>query len=522
MQSSVYKKVGIASLIMMGSVFLSRIVGVLRESVLAFAGGAGGDVDAYLAAFSIPELLNHVVATGFLSITFIPIFSRYLVEEKEEESWQVFSLIFAVFGFFLICLVVPACIWADRLVGYFVPGITDPEKLALVVRMTRIVLPAQVLFFFGGLFMAVQFAKERFLFPAMAPLIYNLGIILGGLLLGPVLGIEGFAWGVVAGALIGSFALQWVGAKQVGMRFSFCLNLRHPALKQYFLLTLPLMLSLTMNFSTEFFFRFFGSFMKEGTIAALNYGLRVLFVLVGIFGQAIGTAIYPFMSRLAAEGRLDEMNDLLNRTLRYLSLVIPFSILFMVLRHEIVQILFQRGRFDTAAAALTSQLLPYLLIGAFAFSAQTVVVRGFYATKDMLFPAIFSTIAVLVSLPFYWLGMEWLGPAGVALGVSFSALLQVIFLYVAWNRRSDNAGSKDVYRHVIKIILLGSCFGVVLEGVKKTALIGFNSSSFSGALLMCVVLGILFLLLLFAVGKILRIHEIDEILMKPWCRLKGQ
>ena len=520
MQRSLHKKVGIASLIMMSSVFLSRLTGLLREIFIASASGAGGDVDAYQLAFLLPEILNHVVATGFLSVTFIPIFNQYLVRDMEEEGWRSFSLILTVFTLILAVLIATACVWANLLVGLVAPGIHDPSTKALAVRMTRIILPAQAFFFAGGLFMAVQFSKERFLLPALAPLIYNLGIIVGGVLLGPWIGIEGFAWGVLFGALIGSFFVQWIGARRVGMSFKVSLNILHPDLRRFLFLSIPLMIGLTMTFSTEFFFRFFGSYMPEGTVAALNYGLRVMLILVGLFGQAVGTASYPFMSRLVAEGRLNEMNRLLNRTLCYLSLVIPLSVLFIVLRHEVIFILFQRNRFDAAATEVTSHLLGFLLIGAFAFSAQTVVVRGYYAMQDTLFPAIFGTTAVLLTIPVYLLGIKWLGSAGVPLGVSLSSILQVTVLYALWNRRSKNQDSRNVYRHVGRMILLSVFLGAALEGFRRIILLWVDPWTFQGAAFASLALGLLFLILLYLAGKTLRVEEIREVLGEPMRRIR--
>ena len=520
MKRSLHKKVGIASLIMMSSVFLSRLTGLLREMFIASAGGAGGDVDAYQLAFLLPEILNHVVATGFLSVTFIPIFNQYLVRDMEEEGWRTFSLILTVCTFVLAVLIATACVWANPLVGLVAPGIHDPSIKALAVRMTRIILPAQAFFFAGGLFMAVQFSKERFLLPALAPLIYNLGIIVGGVLLGPWIGIEGFAWGVLFGALIGSFFVQWIGAKRVGMSFAVNLNVSHPDLRRFLFLSIPLMIGLTMTFSTEFFFRFFGSYMPEGTVAALNYGLRVMLILVGLFGQAVGTASYPFMSRLVAEGRLNEMNRLLNRTLCYLSLVIPLSVLFIALRHEVIFILFQRNHFDAAATKVTSHLLGFLLIGAFAFSAQTVVVRGYYAMQDTLFPAIFGTAAVLLSIPVYLLGIKWLGSAGVPLGVSLSSILQVTLLYALWNRRSKNQDSRNVYRLMGKMVLLSVFLWAALEGFRRIILSGVDQWTFQGAVFTSLALGLLFFILLYLVGKMLRIEEIREVLGEPMRRIR--
>jgi putative peptidoglycan lipid II flippase len=516
---SLYKKIGIASLIMMVSVLLSRVIGLLREVVIAYVGGTGAAVDAYQMAFVLPEILNHVAATGFLSITFIPIFNKYLVNQREREGWRVFSLILSSFGSLLLIFLVAAWFHADHLVTLFAPGIDDPAVKALTIRMTRIVLPAQFFFFTGGLFMAVQFSKEHFLIPALAPLLYNLGIITGGLVLAPWIGIEGFAWGVLGGAVAGNFAVQWFGAARLGMRFKICFEWTHPDLKHYFLLTLPLILGLTMTFSTEFFFRFFGSYMPRGAVAALNYGLRIMFILVGLFGQAVGTAFYPFISRLATEGRMLEMNRLLDRTVRTLSIVIPFSVFLMVIRHEAVFMLFQRGRFDAAATALTADLLPFLLLGAFAFSAQTVVVRGYYALQNTLFPALLGTAAVLLSIPVYILSMQRLGASGVALGVSVSAFIQVALLYICWNRRTQNKNSRHVYGAVFKMTLLSIFLGSALEAIRRIVFSALDATTFSGALLTCFGLGVLFLCLLYVACRIMKMADILEIIEKPLQKL---
>lgn len=521
MQGSLFKKVGIASMIMMSSVLLSRVMGLLREVVIAYAGGVRSEVDAYQVAFILPEILNHVVATGFLSITFIPIFTQYLIMNREADGWRIFSLIFTFFGSVLLILILIGILWADPLVGLIAPGIHDPATKSLAVRMTRIALPAQFFFFAGGLFMAVQFSKEHFVLPALAPLIYNLGIILGGLVLGPRLGIEGFSWGVLAGAVIGNFIIQWVGARRMGMTFIKEFNISHPDLRRYFFLTLPLMLGLTMTFSTEFFFRFFGSYMPKGTIAALNYGIRIMLILVGLFGQAVGAASFPFMARLVAESRMDDMNNLLTQTLRYLSLVIPFAVLLIVLRHEVVFILFQRGHFDAEATTVTSHLLPFLLVGAFAFSAQTVVVRGYYAMQDTLFPALFGTGAVLLSIPFYVLAMRQWGPIGVALGVSLSAFFQVTVLYILWNKRTAGTRwSGDIYHHVAKIIFISVFLGLVLEGFRRTVLSGFDTWALKGALLTSLLSGVLFIGLLYLAGMIMKIEEIIHLLHMPFRKIK--
>jgi putative peptidoglycan lipid II flippase len=510
MSNSLYKKVGIASVIMTASVFLSRIMGLFRDMVIAYIGGVSSEVDAYQLAFLVPEILNHIVASGFLSVTFIPIFSDYLSQDREDEGWRVFSIIFTCFGSLLLLFIVVCFVFTPELIDIIAHGRSDPEFKDRVVKMTRIIMPAQFFFFSGGLLMAVQFAREKFTIPALAPLLYNMGIITGGILLGPRIGMEGFSWGVLVGAFCGNFAIQLWAAKKIGMKFNINFDFHHPDLRKYILLTLPLILGLTMMFSMEIFMRFFGTFLPPGGIASLLYSRTILFVLVGLFGQAVGMAAFPFLIRLIAENRLTEMNQLLNRTLRYLALVIPVSVLLMVLRQEIVQVLLKRGKFDAAATDLTAQVLIFLLIGAFALSAYTVVVRGYYAMQNTLFPAIFGTLAVLLSLPLYGYGMIWLGARGIALAVSLSSIFQVVLLYALWNKRGDNRDSRSVYRFYGGVILFSIPLGLILEYFKNTILTGFDSTTLLGSFTVCLITGSLFLAIILTVGYILKIEEITE------------
>jgi putative peptidoglycan lipid II flippase len=228
---SLNKQVGVASVIMMSSVLASRLIGVFREAVIAYIGGAGAEVDAYQVAFIVPEILNHFVASGFLSVTFIPIFAAYLSRNREDDGWRIFSVIYTCFGSLLLIVSLLSFIFAPWLIDLVAHGRTDPEFKALAVKMTRIIIPAQFFFFSGGLFMAIQFAKERFSVPAVAPILYNLGIIAGGALLGPWLGMEGFSWGVLGGAFLGNFAVQLWAARRVGLKFRITFDFNHPDFK---------------------------------------------------------------------------------------------------------------------------------------------------------------------------------------------------------------------------------------------------------------------------------------------------
>jgi putative peptidoglycan lipid II flippase len=515
MKDSCRKNIGKASLILMASVFLSRVLGLVREMTIAWVGGVGPDVDAYQIAFIVPEILNHASGSGFLSITFIPIFTHFLVTDREQEGWKSLSIILSGFGMMMALVLILTWVFAAQLLHWLAPGVSDPRVMAAAVHMTRIIVPAQGCFFIGGLLSAVQYAQGRFLFPALAPLVYNTGMILGGLTLGRRIGMEGFSWGVLAGAFFGHFLLQWIGARRVGLRLYPCFDLWHPILKRYLLTTLPLILGIGMSFSTEIFYRFFGSYLATGSIAALNYGLRIVFMLAGVFGQAVGTASYPYLSQLAAEGKHFEMNRLLNSTIRYLVLIIPVSVFLMVMRHELVVLLFQRGRFDLEATRITAGLLPWVLAGSFAFSAQTLVVRGYYAMQNTLTPSLIGTMVALLCVPIFVLFMKGFGTVGVAFSLSLSAWLQVGILYGLWAKTHAHPDHALVYRAIGKMIGIGIVLGAILEpirGLLRQLLAALTEVHLSLAL--CASMSLLFLVLMSGAAKLLHIEEWNALLRR--------
>lgn len=518
-QKSIGTKIGIASFIMMASVFSSRVIGLVREMSIAYIGGTSAQVDAYQIAFVIPEILNHIVASGFLSITFIPIFSKYVNRDNEHKGWEVFSIIFNTFGFLLLICIIICLLFTPQIVSVFAPGVKDPETFRLAVKMTRIILPAQFFFFTGGLLMAVQFAREKFLIPALAPLIYNICIILGGVLLSPWIGMEGFSWGVLAGAFFGNFLIQLAGAKRVNLTYLLIFNFKHPDFKKYIWVTLPLMVGLTMTFSSEIIFKFFGSYLGKGSIAILNYNFRIMFILIGFFGQAVGMASYPYMAKLAAQNNISELNKLLNTILQFLFLVIPFSILFSLLKYEVIFILFNRGAFDLNSTELTCQILPYFMIGAFAFTCQTIVVRGYYAVQNTWFPALFNSLTVIVSLPLYYVLIRLMAMKGLALGISAVVMVQTFILYELWNRKSNNNDKKSVYILLIKIILISLGIGALLIPFVKTLQAVINHSTLAGSFGICAITGSLFLVMLFISGQIFKIPQIAVFYQKVIHRL---
>lgn len=517
--SNIYRKVSIAALIMMMSVLLSRIFGFGREMIVAWIGGAGPMVDAYQVAFIIPDILNHILASGFMSVTFIPIFSRYLTANNEKGGWKAFSNILFCFGLLLLILVIICMIFAPQLVRIAAPGLQHEALYEYAAAMTRIVMPAQLCFFAGGMLMAVQYAKERFLIPALAPLVYNLGIIAGGLVLGPFIGVFGLAWGVLFGAVAGNLLIQLIGAVAAGLRLYPRFKPLDRDLIKYTFLTIPLIIGVSLTFSTEFVVRFFGSFLGYGRIAALNYALRIMLLLVGFFGQAIGTASYPFMAKMAAKGDIVGLNALLDKTIRYMALLIPLSLLVFTVRFEVVQVLFERGNFTAGDTLITGQLLGCFMLGAFAFSSYTLVVRGYYAMQNTWFPALFGLLAFLVSVPFYvWAAVYLQNTKLLALMISVVSIAQAVILYALWASETKNANALKVGLFYLKMLMISLAAFAILYGFKMLVFGAFDpmpdahapqdATRFWHSLLVCVVCGLLYGALGLVVGYVFKIEEI--------------
>ncbi len=299
----------------MAGILLSRVLGFVREWVVAHQVGSNAMTDAYYAAFTLPDFLNYLVAGASLSVTFIPVFTKYAAEGREDEGWHVFSTVMTFMGLLLVGLVLAGEVFAPQLAQLIAPGF-PPEEKARVIFLTRLMLPAQFCFYQGSILSAVQYAKRRFVIPSLAPVVYNVLIILGGVFLASRIGMTGFAVGVLAGAVIGNFLLQVYGAIDAGARFKPNLDVLHPGFRLFVRLSVPIMLALSLAFTDDWIIRWFGSYLQPASITWLSYAKTLMRVPLGVVGQGVGVASFPFLAQLYSEGKFDELNRLLNSTMK--------------------------------------------------------------------------------------------------------------------------------------------------------------------------------------------------------------
>lgn len=261
--------------ILMAVLLLSRVFGFLREWTVAHQLGSSAVTDTYYAAFTLPDLLSYLVAGGTLGMFFIPVFTKYVSANREEEGWHVYSTIITCMTLVLAALIGFGEIFAPHIIRLLAPGF-DAAQQARVVFLTRLMLPAQLFLFLASMMGSVQNVKSRFLIPALGTVIYNLGIILGGWFLSPRIGVTGFAVGVVGGAFCGYFILQLFGLRTVGARFTPNLNLNHPGFRLFVKLSIPIMLALSFDITDEWVIRWFGSYLMPASITWLTYARTLM------------------------------------------------------------------------------------------------------------------------------------------------------------------------------------------------------------------------------------------------------
>jgi putative peptidoglycan lipid II flippase len=441
-----------ATLLLMTAVLLSRVLGFAREMYIAWAFGAGGQVDAYVAGFTIPDWLNYLVAGGTASITFVAIYTRFLAEKKEEEAQKTFSVIITVMTAVLIVGIVIAEIFApqlDRMMFKF-----DAEKLALCVHLTRILLPAQVFFYVGGVVSAVLLSRRLFLLPAFGPLVYNAGIIAGGLLFSHRLGIASLAYGAVAGSFLGIFLLNAIGAARVGTGYSISFDVRNPAFREWVRLSIPLMLGVSLVSADDWFLRYFAS-GAVGAIARLNYAKRLFAVPISVLGQAAGQASLPFFAHLFSEKKMSEFANTVNSSVYRISAAsLLASSLMMSAALPLVDLAFRRGRFDLAASQQTALYFFWFSLSLALWAAQALYARAFYASGDTLTPMVASTLITIASIPLYkalfhafsTVGLAMASDAGIAANTIAIALLlhrrKLVSLFeLPWKELSKAGGT---------------------------------------------------------------------------------
>ena len=428
--------VALSSLIVMGGFVASKAIGLVRQSIIARTFGAGEALDAYYAAFKLPDLLLTLIAGGAIATTFIPVFAGHLAQGNRARTWQLASAVLNILLAIMGIASIVAAVLAPWLVRRFVAPGFDPALQRMTADLLRIVLLSSVLFTASSLVMSVLQAHERFLLPALADFFYDVGIICGAVFLTPRMGVYGLAWGVVIGALL-HLLIQVPGLVRLRARYVPTLRTRDQSLLKLGALMVPRVLILGMFQLVFLFTTSLASQLEQGSITAINMGWIMVQMPEVIFAMAIATAAFPAMSQLAARDDRPTLQATVVGVLRaILFLSLPSTVALWMLGRSYIAVLLIRGAFDARAADSVYWATAAFTAGLLGHSILEVAARVFYAHKNTLVPfwvalgaTVLNTILCLAFAP-------RLGSAGLALANSIAVTLQsTLLLWLGWRSR---------------------------------------------------------------------------------------
>jgi len=474
------------------AVMASRVLGLMREMVFAYFFGASKSFanDAYVIAFRIPNLLRDLFAEGALSSAFVPVFSEYLVKRDEKEAFRLSNLVSTALVLVLGTLVVLGIIFASPIVAFIAPGFqSDPEKFALTVRMTRIMMPFILLVALAAQAMGVLNARGRFGIPAMASAFFNVGSIIGGIALAALLadptfahplraivehpteGIIGMAYGVLIGGFL-QYAVQWPSLARAGFRFRPMLSFRDEGVRRIFRLMGPAIIGgAAVQVNILINSNFASNIPGTGPVSWLSYSIRLMQFPIGVFGVAIATATLPAISRHAANAAVDDFRHTLASSIRLAFLLtIPSAIGLIVLSRPIIALIYQRGHFTANDTDHTAAALAFYAIGLAGYSAIKILAPAFYALGDSRKPMIISLLSMVMNYGMNWLLVSRFQERGLALSTSAVALLNFALLYGFMQRRIHGLEGRKTAITVGKIVLASIVMAVACWAVNQ----GFN------------------------------------------------
>lgn len=491
------RKVAKAAGILMIAMTLSRVLGYVRDMVIYAQFGQNNLTDAYNAAFSIPDFLYSLLIGGALSSAFIPVFSSYLAVEKEKDAWRVASTVFNVIIILMLTGITLGFIFTPSLIRMLVPGFS-PENVALTVKMTRIMFIQTFFMALNGISMGILHSYQNFLAPAVGTVLYNLGIIIVGLLLmpyfGPEYGIIGFAVGVVGGSIF-YFAMQFPALLKIGLRYRPVIDLSHPGVRKIGKLILPVLIGLSVTQFNLFVNQNLGSMLPQGMISALRAAQRIMQLPIGVFAIAIAAAMFPTLTGYAAREEKEDFKKTMSlgvRTIIFITL--PSAVGLIVLREPIVRLLFQQGQFTAEDTAATAYALLFYCFGLFAYSAIQLLNRVFYALQDTKTPVTTGILTIVVNIILNFALVKPMGHGGLALAYSLAGLLNMVMLLLVLRMQIGSIDGRRMLASFVRTLGISVVMGmaayysalgmerVVDTGTKLGQFLQVDVGVFTGAL----------------------------------------
>ncbi|MEA2579100.1 MAG: putative peptidoglycan lipid flippase [Chloroflexota bacterium] len=454
-----------AGLVVSAAFLAARVLGWLRFVVIANVFGATADLDAFIAAFRIPDLMFQLVAAGALSAALIPVVAGVLHTDGEARAWRVVSTVTTLMLVALLVLAAFALVAADRLVPLFTRGF-DPATMARTIELTRIMLLSPILLALGAVATSVLNARGRFAAAALAPIAYNVAIIGAVLLLAPSMGVTGVAVGVVAGSA-SHLLVQLRPLRAIGFRYVPRIDLSDRAARQALALMGPRAIGLGASQITFIVATALATPLGTGALTAFTSAFTLLQIPIGVIGVPLGVVLFPSLSREVATGNHDEFVSLLTRAMRLLAFVmIPIAAVAAILRIEGVSLLFRR--FDPATVELIAATLVAFLVGLAAHALIGVLARAFYARQDTKTPVMAAILAVVVNTTLATLLVGPLQLPGIALAIAIAAWVEAGVLLLLLHRRVGRLGLAQVAWLAVRTVL-ATAVATIAAGIVHAA-----------------------------------------------------
>ncbi|NMA69844.1 MAG: murein biosynthesis integral membrane protein MurJ [Desulfitobacterium sp.] len=505
------RAVALAAGLLMVTQLASRILGFLRESLMANFFGKTGVTDAYNTAFILPDLIYWLLVGGVLSSAFIPVFSEYIHKGKEEEGWRVASSFINLILLLLSGLVVIALFITPYFVRFQVPGFTL-ENQALTIHLTRIILIQPLLLALSGITMGILNSYKIFWPSALGTVIYNASVIFFGVILAnpeKPESISGFAIGVVVGALL-NFLVQVPALRRQGLRYYPIIDWRHPGVRKIAVLAVPIIISYTLNQIQVVVNSNLGSHLIEGSLSAIWYSYRLYQLPVGIFALAIAVAVFPTLNEHAT---LKKWQDFIRTSSNAVRMVIfitlPISIGMIVLRFPLIRVLFEHGAFTPEDTSATAIPLFYFAVGIMAQSVIQILPRMFYALHDTWTPVLVGVVSMLANVGFMFILVKPLQHGGLAFATSLAAIINMFLLLYLLRKRLQHIDGWRMLKTFLQTLLASAIMGVGVWFWSQwlISLVGVGKMA---SILVLVVGALIGVIILAGCTKLMRMDELDQ------------
>lgn len=444
-------KIAGAAAIIVIAASLSKFFGFILNMIIAAKFGTTGQTDAFLVAMTIPELLRNMLAGGTLTAAFIPVFSSYLAQGRNNEAQKLSSGIINMLFVGLMLMAGVGILCAPYLVKFVAPGFQG-ETFELAISLSRILFPAIIFFGIASIFGGILNAYQHFSTPAFTPLALNLCIIITTFAFCAKLGIVSLTIGVVIGGLA-QLLMQIPALIKKGMRYRINFRFNHPGIRKIGLLWVPLMIGLSVNHINIIVNRMLASTLSSGSIAALNFADKLNQTPVVIFGVALSTAIFPSLSWQAAREDMEKFKVTVSLAIRMIILItFPITVAFMILKVPIIRLLFQRGVFDVSSTQATAVALFYYSIGIFALATNYVIIKVYYALQDTKTPVRIGIGVIALNIFLNFILIRFLGHGGLALATSVAAIIQMVVLFIFLRKTVKGLDISAIGKSFLKIV----------------------------------------------------------------------